>query len=74
MGELSRLHQRLASEGLSEVFVDQMAITKYFPTNRRSVIMVAFAHFFPGNVMWATGLKLEVANNLRAGDWLLGNI
>ena len=67
--ELSRLHQRLASEGFSEVFVDQMnrdvvAITRHCPTNRRSVIMVAFTHFFPRNVMEATGLKLEVEGRL----------
>ena len=67
--ELSRLHQRLASEGFSEVFVDQMnrdvvAITRHCPADRRSVIMVAFTHFFPGNVMEATGLKLEVEGRL----------
>ena len=63
--ELSMLHQKLAREGFSEVFVDQMsrdvvAITRHCPTDRRSVIMVAYTHFFPGNMMQASGLKLEV--------------
>eukprot|EP00092_Neocalanus_flemingeri_P012105 GFUD01013053.1.p1 GENE.GFUD01013053.1~~GFUD01013053.1.p1 ORF type:complete len:1475 (+),score=544.67 GFUD01013053.1:73-4497(+) len=67
--ELSMLHQKLAREGFSEVFVDQMsrdvvAITRHSPTDRRSVIMVAFTHFFPDNVIETSGLKLEVEGRL----------
>jgi len=69
--ELNMLHQKLAKEGYSEVFVDQMnrdvvAITRHSPTDRRSAIMVAFTHFFPGNVMQSAGLKLEVEGRLAA--------
>merc|ERR1719209_334645 len=67
--ELSLLHQRLAREGFAEVFVDQMnrdivAVTRHSPTDRRSVIMVAFTHFFPGNVVENMGLKLEAEGRL----------
>ena len=52
--QLSELHQRLAREGFSEVFVDQknrdiVAVTRHCPETRRSVIMVAHTSFFPDN-------------------------
>ena len=53
---LCDLHKRLANEGFTEVFVDQknrdiVVVTRHCPENRRSVIMVAHTHFFPGNIV-----------------------
>lgn len=48
--ELARLHERLALEGYTEVFVDQktidiVAVTRHCPRSRRSVILVAHNKF-----------------------------
>jgi len=68
--ELSCLHKRLAREGFTEVFVDQLnrdvvAVTRHCPLDRRSVVMVAHTAFFPGNTLPTTGLKLEVEGMLK---------
>ena len=69
--ELSALHTRLAGEGFSEVFVDQknrdvVAVTRHCPQTRRSVIMVAHTHFFPGNTLASSGLEVLVEGRLHA--------
>jgi len=68
-GELTKLHQRLAREGFSEVFVDQMsrdivAITRHNPRNRRSIVMVAHTRFFPGNEVPKQDLMLQLEGRL----------
>merc|ERR1719187_1050709 len=83
--QLSDLHVRLAREGFSEVFVDQMtrdvvAVTRHCPRDRRSVIMVAHTAFFPGDQTGTAGLELVVEGELERvlltasmqgmdGDW-----
>ena len=68
--ELGALHARLAREGFSEVFVDQksrdvVAVTRHCPATRRSVIMVAHTHFFPGNTTPTTGIEVFVEGKLK---------
>jgi len=63
--ELAKLHSRLASEGFTEVFVDQMnrdvvAVTRHCPVDRRSVVLVAHTAFFPGDNVSCHGLMLKV--------------
>jgi len=41
-----------------------VAVTRHCPVDRRSIIMVAFTHFFPGNVVEPTGLQLKVEGRL----------
>ena len=68
---LSDLHQRLASEGFSEVFVDQknrdiVVVTRHCPEDRRSVIMVAHTHFFSGNIVTPShDLEVRVEGRLH---------
>ena len=68
--ELGALHARLAREGFSEVFVDQksrdvVAVTRHCPATRRSVIMVAHTHFFPGNTTPTTGIEVFIEGQLK---------
>ena len=66
---LISLHSRLAREGFTEVFVDQLnrdvvCVTRHSPLDRRSVLLAAHTAFFPGNTLPADGLKVEVEGRL----------
>jgi len=68
--ELSKLHQRLAEEGFTEIYVDQLnvdcvAITRHCPKDRRSVIMVAYTHFNESAATGYPSLSLEVEGQLE---------
>ena len=52
------------------MFVDQksrdvVAVTRHCPQTRRSVIMVAHTHFFPGNTTPTTGIEVSVEGKLK---------
>lgn len=60
---LNRLHGKLADEGFSQVYVDQMsrdivAITRHSPTTHESVILVAHTAFgYPDPSAGPTGVR-----------------
>ena len=67
---LISLHQRLAREGFSEVFVDQLnrdvvCVTRHNPQDRRSVLLAAHTAFFPGDTLSSSGCTVEVEGKLR---------
>ena len=66
---LISLHARMAKEGFTEVFVDQLnrdvvCVTRHSPRDRRSVLLAAHTAFFPGDTLPADGLKVEVEGRL----------